>query len=104
MAQQPYYIALAFNSKQADIRWQAVVEVPNAFVLRKQTELVNKDRTERAVALDLAREVALAAFSGAKRLVWPYHEDVLWYGDRPSLIEQRACDYEENGIRVWRIS
>jgi hypothetical protein len=104
MTKKSYYIELAFTSKQAHMRWQAVVEVPNAFVLRKQTELVNKDRREKAVALDLAREVALAAFSGAKRIVGPYHEDALWYDDRPSLLDERACDHEENGIRVWRIS
>lgn len=85
------------------MRWQAVVEVPTGVVLRKQTELVNKDRREKAVALDLAREVALAAFSGAKGVVRPYHEDALWYDDRPSLMDKRACNHEENGIRVWRI-
>jgi hypothetical protein len=105
MAEKSYYIELTFTSKQAHIRWQAVVEVPDAFVLRKQTELINKDRREKAVALNLARKVALSAFSaGASRVVRPYDEDALWYDDRPSLMDERACHYEENGIKVWRIS
>ena len=68
MTEKSYYIELTFTSKQTHIRWQAVVEAPNPFVLRKQTELIDKDRREKAVALDLAREVALATFSGAQRL------------------------------------
>lgn len=103
MAEKSYCIEFAFISKEGHIRWQAAVEVPNALVLRKQTELVNKDRIEKAIALELAREVALAAFLGANRVVWPYHEDALWYDDRPYLMDERACDHEENGIRAWRI-
>jgi hypothetical protein len=104
MAEKSYCIEFAFTSKEGLIRWQAVVEVPSALVLRKQTELIDRARREKAVALDLAREVALAAFSDANRVVWPCHEDALWYDYRPSLVDERACDHEENGIRVWRIS
>jgi hypothetical protein len=69
MAEESYCIEFAFTSKERHARWKAVVEVPNASVLRKQTELENKDRREEAIPLDLAREVALAAFSGANRVV-----------------------------------
>ena|ERR1700749_502024 len=105
MTEKFYYIELTFTSKQAYIRWQAVVEVPNAFVLRQKKELTNKDRRDKAVALSLAREVALTAFSaGANRVACPHDEDALWYDERPSLVDERDCDHEENDIRVWRIS
>jgi hypothetical protein len=104
MAEKSYYVEFAFTSKQTHVRWQAVVEVPNVLVLRKQTESINNGRREKAVALNLGREVALAAFSGANSVIGPYHEDALWYDDRPSLMDERTCDHEQNGIRVWRIS
>jgi hypothetical protein len=68
MAEKSYCIEVAFTSKGVHIRRQAVVEVPKALGSGEQTELVNEDKRKKAVALDLAREVALATFSGAQRL------------------------------------
>jgi hypothetical protein len=104
MAEKFYYIEFKFiPKKERHIHRKAVVEVPKELVRSKQIELRNGDRGEKRVALDLARRVALAAFAtGAERVVWPYDEDALWYDDRPSLMGERACDHEENGVRVWR--
>jgi hypothetical protein len=106
MAEKFYYIGFKFiPKKERRIRREAVVEVPKELVRRKETQFINGDRREKGVALDIAREVALAAFStGAERVVWPYDEDALWYDDRPSLMGGRVCDHEENGVRVWRIA
>jgi hypothetical protein len=106
MSQRSYYIEFTFTPKKGShIHREAVVEVPKDLVRRKQTELINESRKEKAVALDLARGVALAAFStGTERIVGAYDEDALWYDDRPSLMDERACDHEENCIRVWRIA
>jgi hypothetical protein len=105
MTEKSYYIEFRFTPKQRDVPREAIVEVPNDLVRCTQTELINKDRRGKAIALDLAREVALAAFStGEGRLYRPYDEDALWYDDRPPLIDTRACDHEENGLRVWRIA
>jgi hypothetical protein len=100
-----YYIEFKFISKiERHIHRDAIVEVPKD-LRREQTQLINGNRREKNVALDLARAVALAALStGAAWIAWPYDEDALWCDDRPSLIGERACDYEENGVRVWRIS
>jgi hypothetical protein len=106
MTEKFYYIEFKFiPKKERHIHREAVVEVPKELVRRKQTELINGNRREKGVALDLARGVALAAFStGAELVVWPYDEDALWYDDPPSLMGERACDHEENGVRVWRIA
>jgi hypothetical protein len=104
MAEKSYYVEFAFTSKQTHIRWQAVVEVPNVLVRRNHAELINNGRREKSVALDLGREVALAAFSGANNFVGPCHEDALWYDDRHPVMDERVCDHEQNGIKVWRIS
>ena len=106
MAEEFYYIEFKFiPKKERHIRREAVVEVSKELVRYKHTELINGSRREKGIALDLARGVALAVFStGAERVDWPYDEDALWCDDRPSLLGQRACDHEENGIRVWRIA
>jgi hypothetical protein len=83
----------------------AVVEVPNDLVHRKQSELVNQNLREKTIALDLARQAALATFAtGAEQVVCPYDEDVLWYEERPYVMDERPCDHEENGIKVWKIA
>jgi hypothetical protein len=59
---------------------------------------------EKAIALDLARRTALGSFpSLPERVVGLYHEDAIWYADQPRVMNERPSDYEENGIRVWRI-
>jgi hypothetical protein len=83
---------------------EVVVEVPKDLVQRKQSEFMNENPREKAVALDLARRVALAIFStGERRLAWPYDEDALWCEDRHPIMNERPCDYEDDGIRAWRI-
>ena len=34
----------------------------------------------------------------------PYDEDALWYEERPSAMDERPCDHEENGVQVWKIA
>ena len=83
---------------------KAIVEVPKDLVQRKQSELRHEKPEEKTIALDFARRAALAIYStGAKRLVWPFDEDALWYEDRHIVMDKRPCDHEENGVRVWRI-
>jgi hypothetical protein len=83
----------------------AVVEVPKDLVRRKQSEIINDHRSWKAIALDLARRAALGTFPTVKeRVVGLYHEDAIWYEDRPPAMNERPCDNEENGTRAWRIA
>jgi hypothetical protein len=106
MAEKFYFIEFKFiPKKQRHIHRGAVVEIPKDLVRREQAQSINGNRREKEVAIDLARGVALAAFAkAAEWVVLPYDEDALWCDDRPSLMGERACDHEENGVRVWRIS
>jgi hypothetical protein len=104
MAEQFFYVQFIFNPKIRDksLALQAVAEVPKELVLRKR-ELMNSNARERGVALDLARRAVVAMLStGAEPGVWPYDEDALWYTAVPNIINERPCDYEDGGIRVWR--
>jgi hypothetical protein len=106
MSHQFFYVHFTFSSRRS-ARTQsreAVVEVPKDLVQRKQSEATNKHSRERAIALDLARRAALDTLAtGTERIAWPYDEDALWYEDRPSVMNERPCDHEENGTRAWRI-
>jgi len=110
MSEQYFYLRFKFRPKFG-IRTvpiikehEAVVEVPREFVQRKRSELANQNLREKTIALDFARRAALATFStGAEPGVWPYDEDVLWCEDRHPVMNERCCDYKDNGIMAWRI-
>lgn len=50
---------------------------------------------EKALAHDLARGVALHTFSGEAS----YDEDAIWFDKKPSAMNERPCDHEENGTQ-----
>ena len=110
MSEQYFYLRFKFTPKFG-IRTvpitkerEAVVEVPKELVQRKQSELINENPREKAIALDFARRAALATFStGPERIVWPYDEDALWCADRHPVMYERPCDYEDNGTKAWKI-
>ena len=110
MSEQFFYLQLKFTPKigiqtgPIVHQCEAVVEVPKNLVQRKQSELINENPREKAIALDFARRAALAIFStGADPVAWPYDEDALWCEDRHPVMNERPCDHEENGTMAWRI-
>ena len=73
------------------------------------TTLVGQDFTEKAIALDLARDVALKTATPfpaiGKRAAGLYDEDPpIWYEYRHRVMNQRPCNHEERGIRAWKIA
>lgn len=108
MSQQFFYIHFRFTPK---IRTDAilnphprevVVEVPRDLIYSGQS----KSTHEKAVAIDLARRVALGTFPTlAERVIGLYDEDPpIWYEDRHHAMNERPCDQEENGARAWRLA
>ena len=82
---------------------EVVVEVPKDLVQRK-SESINEGLRE-VVALDLARRVALGTFPNESERALDLYEEAppIWYPDRPQVMNERACDHEENGTRAWRV-
>jgi hypothetical protein len=110
MSSRFFYVQLRFipksGLKELPMRKQngAVVEVSKDRVQRKRSEIINENRIDKAIALDLARRAALGTFPTVEeRVVGLYHEDAIWYADRPPVMNERPCDNEENGTRAWRI-
>ena len=83
---------------------EVVVEVPKDLVQRK-SESINESLRE-VIALDLAKSAALGTFpTESERALNLYDEaSPIWYNDRPPVMNERPCDHEQNGTRVWRIA
>ncbi len=115
MSKQFYYVHLKFTPKSVSLAAPAgnpheiVVEVPRWLLSQRQSHLAGKDFTEKAMALDFARDVALKTATPflpiGERAAGLYDEDrPIWYEDRRRVMDQRACDREERGIRAWKIA
>jgi hypothetical protein len=110
MSSRFFYVLLKFTpkirtySEPRTKQYGAVVEVPKDLVQRKRSEIMNENSREKAIALDLARKAALGTFPTVEeRVVGLYHEDAIWYEEKPPVMNERPCDNEENGTKVWRI-
>jgi hypothetical protein len=110
MSDEYFYLRFRFSAKigvptgPTPRQHEAVVEVPRDLVQRKKSEFMNANLREKAIILDFARRAALALFStGEQRLASPHDEDALWCEGRHPVMKERPCDYETDGIRVWRI-
>ena len=110
MSEQSFYVELTFFPKRLThdltftIQFKVLAEVYKDLVQRNRSELIKESPRGKAIALDLARRAALATFStGAEQVALPFDEDAMWHEDRHHVVSERPCDYEEYGIRVWRI-
>jgi hypothetical protein len=111
MSSRFFYVQLRFIPKSGlkelpmSKQHGAVVEVPKDLVQHKRSEIMNENPREKAIALNLARRAALGTFPTVEeRVVGLYHEDVIWYEEKPPVMNERPCDNEENGTRAWRIA
>ena len=109
MSDQFFYLQLNFIPKtgsravRANGQHQVAVEVPRDLVRSKRSRLSNEIPREKAIALDLARSVALRVFSSVSEgVVLPYDEDAIWCEDKLAVMNDRPCDHEENGTKAWR--
>jgi hypothetical protein len=83
--------------------------LPRGLLNQRQSDLVGQGLTEKAIALNLARDVALKTASpfpatGERAAGSLYEEDPpIWYEHGHRVMNRRPCDYEECGIRAWKI-
>ena len=115
MSKQFFYVHLKFTPKSVslaapiDSPHEIVLEVPRGLLKQRQSNPAGKGLTEEAIALDLARDVALKTASPfpaiGERAAGLYDEDPpIWYEYRHRVMNQRPCDHEERGIRAWKIA
>ena len=120
MSKQFFYVHLKLTPKSVSLAapignpHEIVVEVPRGLLKQRllkqrRSVLVGQDFTEKAIALDLARDVALKTATPfpaiGERAAGLYDEDrPIWYEDLHRVMNQRPCDHEERGIRAWKIA
>ena len=115
MSEQFFYVHLKFTPKSVSLPapigkpHEIVVEGLRGLLNQRRSDLAGQGFTEKGMALDLARDVALKAttmFSAiGERAAGLYDEDLpIWYEYRHRVMNQRPCDYEERGIRAWKIA
>jgi hypothetical protein len=111
MSEQFFYVHLKFKPKIVTLtapmlrRRDVVVEVPKRLAQLRQSELVNENPGEQAIALDLARRAALGTFPTVTEQILGLYDEAApkWYERRHHVMDEWPCDHEENGIRAWRI-
>jgi len=115
MSKQFFYVHLKFTPKSVSLAapigspHEIVVEVPRELLKQRQSDPVGQGFTEEAIALDLARDVALKTASPfpaiGERAASLYDEHPpIWCEHRHHVMNQRPCDHEERGIRAWKIA
>jgi|SRR5271165_159762 len=115
MSEHFFYVHLKFTPKSVFLAapigspHEIFVEVPMGLLNQTQSDLVGQDLTEKAIALDLARDVALKMASAfpaiGERAAGLNDEDPpIWYEYPHRIMNQRPCDHEERGIRAWKIA
>jgi hypothetical protein len=115
MSEQFLYVHLKLTPKSLSLAapignpHEIIVEVPRVLLKQRQSVLGGQDFTEKAIALELARDVALKTATLfpaiGERAAGLYDEDrPIWYENRHRVMNQRPCDHEERGIRAWTIA
>ena len=80
-----------------------VLEVPRKLIEDWKRENPELELTDQAIAADIARVVVADAISSLPDLP-AYEVDVpTWLEERQPVMNARACDYHDNGIRAWVI-
>jgi hypothetical protein len=108
MSKQFFYAKLRFTPKATRATptpclREVIVEVPKDLAERKESDIDDED-LRKVLALDLARRAALGTFPTAERDIKLYEEGpATWLGERVGVMNERSCDYAENGVRAWRI-
>jgi hypothetical protein len=108
MSKQFFYAKLRFTPKATcatatPYPREVIVEVPKDLAERKESE-INDEVLRKVFALDLARSAALRTFPTAEQYIELYEQGPpTWLDERVTVMNERPCDYTENGVRAWRI-
>jgi hypothetical protein len=82
---------------------EVLLEVPRKLIEDWKRENPEQKLTDQAIAADIARVVVANAMSSFPDLP-AYEVDVpTWLEERHPIMNARACDYHDNGIRAWVI-
>jgi hypothetical protein len=82
---------------------EVVLEVPRKLIEDWKRENPEQKLTDQVIAADIARVVVADAVGSFSSLP-SYELDVpMWLKERHPVMNARACDHHDNGIRAWVI-
>ena len=82
---------------------EVMLEIPRRLVEDWKRENRSHLNSDEAIAADIARVVAVRAALPAESCQEHKCDVSNWYERRPPLMNERACDLHENGIRAWLV-
>jgi hypothetical protein len=107
MSEQFFYVELWLRPKSrvatetTTSAQHVVLEVPRKLVEDWKAENPDQDVTDQVIAADIARVVAAnALFTFPNRIQYEFDEPK-WVQQRHPVMNARACDHHDNGIRAW---
>jgi hypothetical protein len=107
MSDQFFYLQFRIGSKNAvkipsvGSAPEVALEVPRKLIEDWKEENPDQTVSDQSIATDIARVVAVAtAFPGADQRACEC-DAPLWLEQRAPVMNARACDYHDNGIRAW---
>jgi hypothetical protein len=110
MSEQFYYAEFRLFAKRGVVTvgvsraQEVMLEVPRKLIEDWKRENPERELTDQAIAADIALVVVQDAISSFPDLA-TYEVDVpTWLEERHPIMNARACDHHDNGIRAWVIT
>jgi hypothetical protein len=107
VSEQFFYLQFRIRSKNvvktpsAGGAPEVALEVPRKLIEDWKEENPDQTVTDQSIAADIARVVAVAtAFPSANQQECEL-DAPRWLEQRAPVMNTRACDYHDNGIRAW---
>ena len=83
---------------------EVVLEVPRKLIEDWKRENPEQNVTDESIAAEIAQVVAAyAAFPQENHHEFDF-EEPQWLQQRASVMNTRACDHHDNGIRAWLLT
>jgi hypothetical protein len=83
---------------------EVIVEVPRKLIEDWKRENPERELGDQSIAADIARVVVADAISSSPDLPVYDVDAPAWLKERHPIMNARACDHHDNGIRAWVIT
>jgi hypothetical protein len=83
---------------------EVMLEVPRKLIEDWKRENPERELSDQSIAADIARVVVADALSSWPDLPLYDVEAPAWLKERHPIMNARACDHHDNGIRAWVIT
>jgi hypothetical protein len=109
MSEQFFYVgfkllpARGVTTKSVSEAKEIVLEVPRKLVEDWKRENPERELTDQAIVSDIARVVVADAICSLPDLPAYEVDTPTWLEERFPIMNSRACDHHDNGIRAWVI-